>query len=188
DSWQAFFDTLIEFSEDGVTPFHHKVSLQGSIARFMGDPATWSDPEAGVRHPILTWMLPLSLPLFLGLLWWRRRDWEWCVAATVPYLLLFNPTTWDHSQILLLVVLPALPLRTALVLCGLLCASWFYFDIVWSSFVGIVRDGDSTTIAQLVLLFYPLLNLLALGSLILDEQRGEVPCDGDASPSSVAVA
>lgn len=187
-SWQAMFDTLAEFAKDGVTPFHHKVSLQGTIARYLGHPGIWSNPEAGVRHPVLTWLLPVSLPIFLALVWRRRGDWEWAVAATIPYLLLFNPTTWDHSEILFLVVLPALPLRMALFLCALLCASWFYFDIVWWRFIGIVRDGHSGALAQAVLLFYPLLNLLALTSLLLQPRKGAADSDPkavDGAPATI---
>lgn len=188
-SWRAFLGTLIEYAGGGVTPFHHKLSLQASIARYLSEPATWSVEGAGVRHPLVTWLLPLSLPLFLGLLWRRREDWEWGVAATIPYLLLFNPRTWDHSEILLLVVLPALPVRMALFLCALLAASWFYADVVWWRFVGIVRDGDSPALTRLVLLFYPLLNVLALASLMLQPRegsagRGETEAEPPAAPAA----
>lgn len=172
-SWQAYADTMLEFAGKGVTPYHHKVSVQAWIARAMTDPAFWSDEGRPVEHPLIRWLLPITLPFFLALIWWRRDDWEWGIAATIPYLLLFNPTTWDHSQILFLVVLPALRLRVALVLCALLCASWFYFDVLWWRLVGVAHYGHSSALAQLVLLFYPLLNVVALVDLIAQPRQAE---------------
>ena len=155
----------------GVTPFYNKISLQATIGRFMTEPMEWFTPQGPVVHPLVRWLLPASLPFSLGQIWWRRKDWLWGVAVTTPYLLLFNPQTWEHTELLLLLVLPVLGTRTAVLLSVMLCAGFFYRDVIIAQALYILRDGNSGQLLRLVLLYYPLLNLIALVSLILQPRR-----------------
>ena len=99
-------------------------------------------------------------------MWRRRNEWQRGVALTVPYLLLFIPQTWEHSEVLLLLVIPSLATAPALILAALLSLGWFYVDVMWHLAVGVHRDGDSGTLWRLVMLYYPLLNIYALVALL----------------------
>lgn len=173
DVWGTFARMMRELSAWGVTPFYNKISLQATIGRFLTEPMEWFKPQGPVTHPLVRWLLPASLPFYLGLIWWRRKDWSWGVAVTIPYLLLFNPQTWEHTELLLLLVLPVLGTRAAILLSVLLCAGVFYRDAILAQALYVVRDGDSGQLLRLVLLYYPLLNVIALVSLVLQALRGE---------------
>jgi hypothetical protein len=130
DAWRGFARTLSSVAERGVTPYYNKVSLPATVARFLAEPRAWVAPRAPVDSP---WVRAASL-IGLPLLVWGsarlRRDPERLGAFAIAWTLVFVPQIWDHTEILLFLVLPALAARWAWTLSALLAATWFYNPVL----------------------------------------------------------
>ena len=74
------------------------------------------------------------------------------------------PQVWDHTEILLFAALPALPRGRALALAALLGASVAYNALQQPLLMEVLRREKPPLALQSLLLYFPALNLLALGA------------------------
>jgi hypothetical protein len=164
--WQRYLTFLQGTSTGGVTPFYNKLSLQATVARFQSDPRAWVAPREPVVTPVVRSLFWAGLPLFgLGLARLRRRP-EAALAFTVAFTLLFVPQIWDHTELLLLAALPALPRRHLLGAAGLLAASYFYNGLQQPLLHEVLRGEKPPLAVQSLLLWFPAVNLLVLGAAL----------------------
>lgn len=150
----------------GVTPYYNKLSLQATVARFQSEPREWVAPRAPVATPAVRLLFWCALPFWAwGVARLRRRP-DAALAFTLPFLLLAVPQVWDHTEILLFAALPALSRRYALALAGLLAASVFYNGLQQPLLMEVLRREKPPFALQSLLLYFPALNLLALGAAL----------------------
>lgn len=173
DAWRAFADTLTGMAERGVTPYYNKVSLAAAAARFVSEPRSWLAPRAPVDA---LWIRAIALAGLALLAWgtWKlRRAPERLAALSIAWVLLFVPQIWDHTEILLFLVLPALAARWAWALTGLLAATFFYNGAV-QDLLDRTLAGEVPPLAlRALLLLYPAIALLALATTLVTPGRPE---------------
>lgn len=171
ESWRRWGSNLVRAESRGVTPFYNKVSLAASVARLETSPAEWIQPRSGVRSPVVRSLFWLLLPALAFGLWRLRADAQAAVAFGYAWTLLAVPQIWDHTEIVLFLVLPALVLRYRWLLAGLLAASAGY-NALLRPLLGAAAQGLAPAAgARLFLWLYPLLNLLAAASLVASVPR-----------------
>ena len=174
-SWARYAGFLGATRTAGVTPYYNKLSLQATIARFQSEPRDWVSPRAPVATPAVRALFWLALPLWALGLARLRRDPEAALAFTLPFLLLAVPQIWDHTEILLFAVLPSLPRRHAAALAALLAASCFYNALQQPLLHEVLRREKPPFALQSLLLYFPALNLLALGAALSLRRDGSAP-------------
>jgi hypothetical protein len=179
DSYLTYFDAMGEQSSGWITYFFNQVSVQSTLARYEFPPAEWQIASAAPQIPFLDWIFWISLPLY-GIAVYRLRDDEpRALALTIPYLLLFVPKIWDHTEILFygVFVAGALVSRTKAILLGYLLLSFAYFPLVQHLLSEAIRGSGPAAIVHAVLLYYPVLNLLTLLAIVgpQEERLGARP-------------
>ncbi len=123
---------------------------------------------------------PPVVELELGVCAFHR---DAALALTIPYLLLFLPKMWDHGELLFLALfaLAALPRRVEAFAAVYLILSLTYFPLV-QHLLGQALQGEVAPIqVHALLLFYPLLNLLAAVAIL---QSDEPPTTAALAPDS----
>jgi hypothetical protein len=175
----AYGGYLAEMKQEaggGVTYFFNQISLQGTIGRYFFSPPDWVTSNKPLESPLLQYLFWLSLPFFAAALYYLRKDQARALALTVPYLLLFIPKIWDHTEILFFTLfsLAALPRRFALLSTVYLCVSWSYFPLVQHLLLEVLQGQRGPGVVHALLLFYPFLNLLA-AAVILAPPQGSAP-------------
>ena len=93
-----------------------------AAARFLAEPRAWLAPRAPVDSPWIRALVLAGLPLLVWGTLRLRRTPERLAAFSIAWTLLFVPQIWDHTEILLFLVLPALAARWAWALAALLAA------------------------------------------------------------------
>ncbi len=154
----------------GTEVFFNLISVPSSLARLARHPTEWLSSPRPVEHPALTLLSLAALGGYLALLWRRRRDGVFCLAVTIPFLLLFGPKMWDHGELLFLglFALAALPRRVEMLAAVYLAASVVYFPSVQRLMREVLVGETSPLEVHALLLFFPLLNLLAAAVLVRD--------------------
>ena len=167
-SYTGYLRTLFAESAGGVSYFFNQVSIQPTLARYFAAPREWPGSNRPIESVSLELLFWISLPLFAYAVYRLRDRWRTALALTVPYLLLFIPKIWDHTQILFftLFLLAVLPRRAAVISGLLLIASWAYFPLVQRHLLELLQGEGSLVATHALLLFYPLLNLLAAAALL----------------------
>jgi hypothetical protein len=166
ESYRRYFGGIPAASAAGLTPFYNQVSLQATAARFASEPRAWIAPRGPVELPGLRWLFLAGLPLLaLGLARLRRAS-DAALAFALAWTLLFVPQIWDHTEILLLLVLPALTRRHALAVGALLAASVVYQPFLQPLLLETLRGESPPAALRALLLFFPSLNLLALAAAL----------------------
>ncbi|MFQ5528481.1 MAG: glycosyltransferase family 87 protein, partial [Thermoanaerobaculia bacterium] len=167
---QAYLGSLAEEAGGSFTVFYNQISIPAALARLARTPADWVSSNRPVESLPLRVLVWLSLAGFGWGAWKLRRDPTRALALTIPYLLLFLPKMWDHGQLLFfgLFVLAALPRRYEGFIAGYLILSLSYFPLV-QYMLGQALEGKTAPLqVQGLLLFFPLLNLLAAVALVQD--------------------
>lgn len=164
--WQRYLGFLEGAKTAGVTPFYNKLSLQATVARFESDPRAWVAPRGKVSTPAVRWLFWLGLPLYAIGLRRLRHSSSAALAFTVAFVLLFVPQIWDHTELLLFAVLPALPRRHLLAAAALLAASFFYNDLQQPLLHEVLRGEKPPWALQSLLLWFPALNFLVLAAAL----------------------
>lgn len=182
-SYLAYGRFLARAAAEGVTPYYNKISLQAGFGRFLTPPAEWLHPTAAVRHPLVLALFWIGLPCFVALVYRHRRELDRTIALTIPFVLLFFPQVWEHTELLvvLLLLTPALPRRGAWLLAAALAASAAYVPAVANMMREALAGRGAVASLRLALLFYPALNLL-MAALLLGRE------DGGAEPAPPAAA
>ena len=173
----AYLSSLAEEAGGSFTVFYNQISVPASLARWARPPADWVSSNRPVESLALRAVIWLSLAAFLFGVWKLRGDRGHqslssqaspALALTIPYLLLFVPKMWDHGQLLFLAlfVLAVLPRRLEAFAAGYLVLSLSYFPLVQYLLEGAIRGQVTPLEFQALLLFYPLLNLLAAVALL----------------------
>lgn len=176
DAWRAFAGQVAGVAERGVTPYYNKVSLPAAVARFLAEPRAWLAPRAPVDSIWVRGVTLAGLPLLAWGTARLRREAERLGGFALAWVLLFVPQIWDHTEILLFLVLPALAARWAWALAALLAATWFYNGTV-QDLLARTLSGELPPLAlRCFLLLYPALALLALAATL-------VPPDGARAAS-----
>jgi hypothetical protein len=165
-SWARYLGFLGQTRTAGVTPFYNKLSLQATVARFQSEPRQWVAPRAPVSTPTVRWLFWLALPLWGWGAARLRRHPDAALAFTLAFLLLAVPQIWDHTEILLFAALSALPRGRALALAALLAASVAYNALQQPLLMEVLRREKPPLALQSLLLYFPALNLLALGAAL----------------------
>lgn len=167
DAWGSFAGTVAGVAERGVTPYYNKVSLAAAAARFLAEPRAWLAPRAPVDSPWIRALVLAGLPLLVWGTLRLRRTPERLAAFSIAWTLLFVPQIWDHTEILLFLVLPALAARWAWALAALLAGTFFYNGLV-QDLLGRTLAGELPPLAaRCLLLLYPALALLALATTLV---------------------
>jgi hypothetical protein len=168
DSWSAYARSVVGVAERGVTPYYNKVSLAAAAARFVSEPRAWLAPRAPVDALWIRAIPLVGLPLLAwGTLRLRRAP-ERLAAYALAWVLLFVPQIWDHTEILLFLVLPALAARWAWTLTALLAGTFFYNGAT-QDLLGRTLGGELSPLAlRCLLLLYPALALLALATTVVE--------------------
>ena len=177
DSYSAYVEGMREQAQGWVTYFFNQVSVQSTIARYEFPPSHWPASITPPTLPFLDFIFWLALPIF-GLLSFRlRRDESRALAITVPFLLLFFPKIWDHTQILFftLFLTDGFVRRTKAVLLVYLLLSWPYFALVQHLLVEALRGVGSAGIIHALLLYYPVLNLLTVAAILAPPEKTDAP-------------
>lgn len=175
DAWHAYAGTVAGVAERGVTPYYNKVSLAAAAARFLAEPRAWLAPRAPVDSPWIRALALAGLPLLAWGTLHLRRTPERLAAFAIPWVLLFVPQIWDHTEILLFLVLPALAARWAWALTALLAGTFFYNGAI-QDLLGRTLAGQLSPLAlRCLLLLYPALALLALATTLVEPADGERP-------------
>lgn len=166
-AWQRWLRALIEYGEQGVTPYYNKVSLAAAVARFFADPRAWVAP----REPLLPELtqglsaLGLGVVVAIGL----SRRWNdpltrW--AAGWVLTLLAVPTVWDHGYVLLFLAVPALSLyRRGLLLLALAGSGVYPYGAAWLLRRTLQGELEPGLVAAYFAI-YPLLGLWTLWALL----------------------
>ncbi len=183
----AYFGSLAEEAGGGLTVFYNQISVPAALARLSRTPADWVTSNRPVESLALRGLVWLSFPAFVFALWKLRTRADGGVRAlalTIPYLLLFLPKMWDHGQLLFLAlfVLAALPRRVEVFAAGYLILSLSYFPLVQHLLDQALNGEVAPLQVQVLLLFYPLLNLLAAVAILQGED------DSRASPEKPPLA
>ena len=175
ESYRSYLSDLYAASAAGLTPFYNQVSLQATVARFASEPRAWLAPRGPIEIPGLEWLFAAGLAvLVLGAARLRRAP-EAALAFALAWTLLFVPQIWDHSEILLFVLLPALTPRHAIAIGALLAASVVY-NAYLQPLLGATLAGEtSPTAMRMLLLYFPSLNLLALAAALAAGERPAAP-------------
>lgn len=180
--WQRFLGFLDDAKTAGVTPYYNKLSLQATAARFSSDPRAWVAPREKVATPVVRGLFWLGLPLYAFGLARLRRTPAAALAFSLAFVLLFVPQVWDHTELLLFAVLPALPRRHLLALTALLAASVAYNALQQPLLHEVLRGEKPPFALQSLLLWFPAVNLLALGAaLAAGHESAGAPADARAS-------
>ena len=172
-SYATYVQTMLDQTGDAMSYFFNQVSIQSTIARYEFPPGRWPASNEPSSLPFLEWILWLALPLYALLVYRLRRD-EWrALAITIPFLLLFVPKIWDHSQILFFALLltGVLARRTKAILLAYLLLSFAYFPLVQHVLLEAIRGTGSTATAHGLLLYYPILNLLAAAAILSPQEE-----------------
>ncbi|GMU67517.1 MAG: hypothetical protein AMXMBFR36_37910 [Acidobacteriota bacterium] len=180
--WQRYLGFLDDAKTAGVTPYYNKVSLQATAARFASEPRDWVAPRGKVATPVVRGLFWLGLPLYaLGLARLRRSP-AAALAFALAFVLLFVPQIWDHTELLLFAALPALPRRHLLALTALLAASAAYNALQQPLLHEVLRGEKPPLALQSLLLWFPAVNLLALGAaLAAGRESAGAPADARAA-------
>jgi hypothetical protein len=184
ESYATYIDAMREQSAGWITYFHNQVSLPATIARYEFPPSKWPSSMVAPSLAAVEWLFWLSLPLWGWLVWRLRDDLARALALTVPYLLLFVPKIWDHTQILFfaLFLTGVLARRTTTTLLAYLLLSFAYFTLVQHLLGEAIKGTISTATLHATLLYYPVLNVLALAAVLAPRSR----TGGRAEPALAA--
>lgn len=168
ESYVSYVDAMREQSAGGITYFHNQVSLPSTIARYEFPPSKWPSSMVAPSLAAVEWLFWLSLPLWGWLVWRLRDDPVRALALTLPYILLFVPKIWDHTQILFfgLFLTGVLARRTTAMLLAYLLLSFAYFALVQHLLGEAIKGTVSTATLHATLLYYPVLNVLALAAIL----------------------
>ena len=177
DSWRAWIGSIGHLSVRGVTPYYNKVSLAAGLARFATDPRAWLAPREPAAELLTRTLLLLGGGVLVAVTARLRRDPERLLAASIAAVLLFVPQVWDHTEILLFVALPALPRRIAWPLAALLALTVGYAPLVARGLAGALGGSAAPALVAGLLMVYPALNLLVLGSALAAGPRASVADD-----------
>ncbi len=180
DAPAAFLGGLADEAGGGTTVFYNQISVPAALARLARSPIDWVTSNRPVDSLALKGLVWLSLGGFVFFVWKLREHPTGApgaagapraLALTIPYLLLFLPKMWDHGELLFLALfaLAALPRRVEAFAAGYLILSFTYFPLVQHLMEQALRGEVGATQVQLLLLFYPLLNLLAFVALVQGE-------------------
>jgi hypothetical protein len=172
DAYSTYLDAMREQSGGWVTYFFNQVSVQSTIARYEFPVSMWPSATVAPSLALLDWIFWLALPIFGWLVYRLRHDESRALAVTVPFLLLFVPKIWDHTQILFfaLFLTGALVRRTKVIFLAYLLLSFAYFPLVQHLLTEALRGEGSAGIVHATLLYYPLLNLLAAAAILSPEE------------------
>ncbi len=169
----TYLDAMREQSEGWVTYFFNQVSVQSTVARYEFPPSKWPSATEAPSLALLDWIFWLALPVYLFLVYRLRHDEPRALAITIPFLLLFIPKIWDHTQILFfaLFLTGALMRRTKAILLAYLLLSFAYFPLVQHLLTEAISGEGSAGIVHLTLLYYPVLSLLAAAAILSPEEE-----------------
>jgi hypothetical protein len=168
DAPAAFLGSLGAESSGGITVFYNQISIPAALGRFARTPMDWVTSNQPVDSLALEALIWLSLPAFVFFVWKLREHPDRALALTIPYLLLFLPKMWDHGELLFLALfaLAVLPRRVEAFAAGYLILSFTYFPLVQHLLEQALKGETAPFRVQALLLFYPLLNLLAAVALV----------------------
>lgn len=176
----AYLGALADEAGGGITVFYNQISIPATLARwthFAQSPIDWVTSNRPVESLALQALVWLSLVGFVFCVWKLRGSpkiaksgsgTNRALALTIPYLLLFLPKMWDHGELLFLALfaVAALPRRTEAFAAVYLILSLTYFPLVQHLLGQALGSEISPLQVQILLLFYPLLNLLAAVALL----------------------
>ncbi len=166
ESYRRFGAFLRGRGDAGVTPFYNKVSLQATLARFESEPREWIAARSPVATLPIRALFWVALPLLALGVYHLRRSPDAALAFTYAGMLLVVPQIWDHTEIVLFLLLPAIRARERGLLVALLAASVGYNGLVQPLLAEVVRGDTPAFVLQSLLLFFPAANLLALGGAL----------------------
>lgn len=168
DAPVAFVTSLAGEAGGATEVFFNQISIPSTLARFARSPVEWVSSRNPVSHPGLKILTLAALTGYLALIWRRRTDTLFCLAITIPFLLLFGPKMWDHGELLFmgLFVLAILPRRVEALAAIILVTSFAYFELVQSLLRESLETGVASFELHTLLFLFPLLNLLAAAALL----------------------
>jgi hypothetical protein len=170
-SWRGFARQLTAVAERGVTPYYNKVSLPATVAHFLSEPRSWLAPRAPVDSPWVRWLPFAGIPLLAWGTARLRGDCARLSAFAIAWMLLFVPQIWDHTEILLVLLLPVLPARWAWTMSALLAATYFYNPMVQGLLRRTLAGEVPPSALRTFLVFYPALALLGLAATLVEPDR-----------------
>ncbi|MCP4203695.1 MAG: DUF2029 domain-containing protein [bacterium] len=174
----AFIGGLAEEAGGGITVFYNQISVPAALGRLARSPVDWVTSNRTVDSLALKALVWLSLAGFVLAVWKLRErpsGGRRALALTIPYLLLFLPKMWDHGELLFLALfaLAALPRRVEAFAAVYLVLSFTYFPLVQHLMERALTEEIGAAQVQILLLFYPLLNLLAAVALVQQKATSE---------------
>ena len=194
----AYLGGLADEAGGGITVFYNQISIPATLARwthFAQSPIDWVTSNRPVESLALQALVWLSLVGFVFCVWKlrgspkiakSRSGANRALALTIPYLLLFLPKMWDHGELLFLALfaVAALPRRTEVLAAVYLILSLTYFPLVQHLLGQALGSEISPSQVQILLLFYPLLNLLAAVAILQGDPVRSTTPDETASDAA----
>jgi hypothetical protein len=180
EPWRLFAGQLAGGAEHGVTPFYNKCSLAANLARLASEPREW----VAARAPVESWPVRavfwFGVPLLVWGSWRLRRAPEPALAFGLAWTLLFVPQIWEHTELLLFAVLPALASRWRAIVLGGLALTLFYGGLQQELLRAVLSGTRPAAALEALLLLYPFLNLLVLGAALAsgDAQGARAEAEG----------
>jgi len=166
ESWGRWGSLLRRAEAGGLTPYYNKVSVAAGVARLATPPREWIRPRGPVDNLAVRGIFWAALALLALALRRLRDDAEAALAFTFAWILLAVPQIWDHTEILLFLVLPSLAGRYRLLVGGLLAASCFYNGALQPLLVAAARGDGSAAAVRLFLGLFPALNFVAAAGIV----------------------
>jgi hypothetical protein len=166
ESWQRWASNLRRAEAGGLTPFYNKISLAAGVARLATPPREWIRPRAPVDNVAVRGLFWAALPLLALALHRLRDDADAALAFTYGWILLAVPQIWDHTEILLFLLLPALVPRYLALVALLLAASTFYNGALQPMLIAAARGDGSAAAVRIFLTLFPALNLAAAAAVL----------------------
>lgn len=166
ESWTRWGSFLLRAEAGGVTPFYNKVSVAATVARLSTAPRDWIRPRAPVGGWAVRGVFWAALPLLALGLWRLRDDADAALAFACGWILLAVPQIWDHTELLLFLLLPALAPAYLVPLALLLALTYFYNGALQPLLVAAARGEAPASAVRLLLLVFPALNLAATAAVV----------------------
>jgi hypothetical protein len=166
ESWARWGTFLLRAEAGGVTPFYNKVSLAATVAKLSTEPRDWIRPRAPIGGWAVRGLFWAALPLLALGLWRLRESADAAVAFTVGWILLAVPQIWDHTELLLFLLLPALGPAYLVPLVLLLALTAFYNGALQPLLVAAARGEAPASAVRLLMTVFPALNLAATAAVV----------------------
>jgi hypothetical protein len=166
ESWSRWGTFLLRAEAGGVTPYYNKVSLAATVGKLSTEPRDWIRPRSAVGGWAVRGLFWAALPLLALGLWRLRDDADEVVAFAVGWILLAVPQIWDHTELLLFLLLPALAPAYLVPLVLLLELTALYNGALQPLLIAAARGEAPASAVRLLMTVFPALNLAATAAVV----------------------